>query len=82
MALWGAGEVVRVSPAGEVVATVRVPARQTSSVAFGGPDLTDMYITTATENLTAEDLAAHPLSGSIFRWRGDVAGRRSREWQG
>jgi len=82
VALWGAGEVVRVSPTGDVVATVRVPARQTSCVAFGGPDLTDMYITTATENLTAEDLAAHPLSGSVFRWRGDVAGRRSREWQG
>ncbi len=82
VALWGAGEVVRVSPAGEVVATVRVPARQTSCVAFGGPDLTDLYITTATENLTAEDLAAHPLSGSVFRWRGDIAGRPSREWQG
>ena len=52
VALWGAGEVVRVSPAGEVVATVRVPARQTSCVAFGGPDLTDLYVTTATENLT------------------------------
>lgn len=82
VALWGAGRVVRLSPDGAVVAEVRVPAPHTSSVAFGGEDLSDLYITTARENLDAAELREFPLSGSVFRWRSEVPGRVSNEWVG
>ncbi|HEX7291316.1 MAG TPA: SMP-30/gluconolactonase/LRE family protein, partial [Conexibacter sp.] len=38
VAVWGAGEVRRYTPAGTLAATVACPASQTSSCAFGGPD--------------------------------------------
>jgi sugar lactone lactonase YvrE len=82
VALWGGGRVVRISPDGEVTAEVRVPAPHTSSVAFGGSDLRDLYITTAREDLSREQLDEFPLSGSVFRWRSDVPGRLSSEWLG
>ena len=39
VASWGGSRVLRLSPAGEVVAEVRLPAPHVSSVAFGGDDL-------------------------------------------
>lgn len=82
VACWGGSRVIRVSPAGEVVAQVLLPAPHVSSVAFGGPDLRDLYITTAREELDAAQIAAQPLSGSLFRWRAPVAGSLSRAWAG
>jgi sugar lactone lactonase YvrE len=82
VAIWGGGRVIRLSPAGEIVAEVRVPAPHTSSVAFGGADLRDLFITTARENLDDDQLARFPLSGSVFRWRSTTVGRPAHEWLG
>lgn len=82
VALWGAGRVVRLSPAGTVLVEVAVPAPHTSSVAFGGADLQDLYITTAREELTADQLQEFPLSGSVFCFRNDVSGRVCNGWLG
>jgi D-xylonolactonase len=50
---------------------VRVPTSLTSSVAFGGADSSDLYITTA----GGDDRASHgELAGSLFVTRADVAG--------
>ena len=46
-AVWGAGQVRCYTPGGEFTAVVTVPARHTSSVAFIGPDLDRLLITTA-----------------------------------
>lgn len=81
-ASWGGSRVVRLSPDGEPVAEVRLPAPHVTSVAFGGDDLRDLYITTAREELDAAQLAAQPLSGSVFRWRAPVAGLPARLWGG
>ena len=65
-ARFGGGRVVRYDPDGRVVGEVRVPARQVTCPAFGGPDLTTLYITTAREGYTEDDLRADPLAGSLF----------------
>jgi len=44
---WYGGCVVRYDPDGTVERRVAVPAKQTSSLIFGGPDLTDIFITSA-----------------------------------
>jgi len=68
MALYGGGSVVRCTPEGEVDARIEVPAVAVTSVAFGGADRRDLYITTA-------DHTAEPtLGGSIHRTRVDVPG--------
>ena len=67
VAQWGGSRVVAYRPEdGTVVAEVRVPAAHVSSVAFGGPGLADLYITTAKEHLSAEERAAQPLAGHCF----------------
>lgn len=49
IAIWGAGEVRCYTPGGELVATVEVPAAHVSSVAFVGPELGTLLITSAYE---------------------------------
>jgi D-xylonolactonase len=44
---WFGGCVIRYDPDGVAAYRLNVPASQTSSVAFGGPDLTDLFITSA-----------------------------------
>jgi sugar lactone lactonase YvrE len=74
VARWGAGCVVRVSPDGLPLDRVDLPVSQPSSCAFGGPDLADLYITSAREGLGPESVARQPLAGSLFRCRPGVRG--------
>jgi sugar lactone lactonase YvrE len=62
LALWDGGAVRRYTPAGELDRVLELPAPRTTACAFGGPDLTDLYITTARVGLPAP----HPLSGSVL----------------
>ncbi|MBI2719493.1 MAG: SMP-30/gluconolactonase/LRE family protein [Rhizobiales bacterium] len=73
-AQWTAARVIRLSPAGEKLLTVHVPSFHVTSVCFAGADLRDLYITTARDGLTPEQLDRFPLSGSLFRLRSDVPG--------
>jgi D-xylonolactonase len=64
VAMWGGGCVIRIDPSsGREIDRLRVPTPLTSSVAFGGPDLSDLYITTA----GGDERARHgELAGSLF----------------
>jgi sugar lactone lactonase YvrE len=75
LAVWGAGEVRRYTPDGRLDTVVRVPARQSSSAAFGGPDLGTLFITTARQGYTEGDRAAQPHAGDIFACTPGVTGR-------
>lgn len=66
--------VARFSPDGQLVATVPIPARDITKLAFGGADLTTAYVTSATKNMTPQDMAAMPLAGSLFAFPAPVAG--------
>ena len=44
---WYGGCVARYDPDGKLERRISLPAKQTSSLAFGGPDLTDIFITSA-----------------------------------
>jgi sugar lactone lactonase YvrE len=74
LALWGGACVRRYSPEGHLEQVVELPADHVTSVAFGGEGLTDLFITTARDGLTPEQVAAQPLAGSVFRWRAGVHG--------
>lgn len=75
IALYGGGAVIRVDPLRRrIVGRVAVPASHVTSCAFGGPDLEDLYITTAREGLDRVQLAAQPLAGAIFRARPGARG--------
>jgi sugar lactone lactonase YvrE len=82
IAIWGLGQVRRYSPAGDLVQTIEVPAPNTSSVAFAGPLLDTLVITTASDELTPEQLEAHPLSGRLFTFVPGVTGLPQPLWGG
>lgn len=64
----GGRRVVKLSPAGETLDEVAVPAKAITSCAFGGPEMTDLYI------VTADNLDDPAKAGTIFRGISDVAG--------
>ena len=65
-AQWGSGRVACFDAQGREVDSVSCTAKQTSCPAFGGPDLDRLYVTSATQNLSAEALDALPDSGKTF----------------
>ena len=82
LAVWGRGQVRRLSPSGELLTTIDVPAPHTTSVAFVGPDLDRLLVTTARDELTEDQLAEHPLSGSLFLTDPGVRGLTTHPWSG
>jgi xylono-1,5-lactonase len=64
----GPGEIVRFKPNGTVDRRVKVPAKSVTSVAFGGPDMRDLYA------VTANNTNDRALKGSVFRARSDIPG--------
>jgi sugar lactone lactonase YvrE len=74
-ARFGSGEVIRISPVGEIVDRVRVDgAAQVTSCALGGPDLKTLFITSAKQKLGADALAQQPCAGDLFAVRVEVSG--------
>lgn len=69
-ARFGGGAVVRYAPDGAEVERISIPARKVTSVAFGGEDLMDLYVTTA----GGHDRSTDPLAGVLFRVRVGVRG--------
>jgi sugar lactone lactonase YvrE len=82
VAVWGGGEVRCYTPEGERLATVSVPAPHTTSAAFVGPERDTLLITTATDQLSAAQLDAHPLSGRLFLAHVGVTGLPLPAWAG
>ena len=75
LAVWGSAELRRYTPGGVLDTVVTLPVSQVTSAAFGGADLSTLYITTARENFTPADLAGQPHAGDIFACTPGVTGR-------
>ena len=68
-AQWGASQVVRYSPLGEVDTILHLPISQPSCVCFGGEQLDTLVITSAREGLTDMQLAAEPHAGDVLMYK-------------
>jgi D-xylonolactonase len=66
-AIWYGGRIKRFSPDGKLDREVFLPAVQTASVTFGGPDLADMYVSTSAST-AAEEL--RPAGQDLTAFRG------------
>lgn len=71
VAVFGSSEVRRYSPRGDLDCIVRLPVCAVTSCAFGGEDLTELYITS---NVVFDD-GREPLAGGLFKCRPGVRGR-------
>ena len=81
-ARYGDGCVVRLSPDGDALERVELPVPNVTGLAFGGPDLSTLYVCSAREHLDEAALAAHPLSGAVFAVDTRVHGRPVRTFGG
>jgi len=76
--LWNAevrgSRVVRYTPDGRVDRIITLPVSGVTSCAFGGPGMKTLYITTATQRLSKDELAREPLAGGLFAVDVDVGG--------
>jgi len=63
---FNASRVVRYSPEGRVERVIELPVKRPTSCAFGGPDLDVLFVTTASQNMTAEERAAQPYAGALL----------------
>ncbi|TKG96878.1 SMP-30/gluconolactonase/LRE family protein [Puteibacter caeruleilacunae] len=75
IAHWGGANVSRWNPnSGELLEKVDIPAPLVTSCCFGGKDLTELYVTTASQGLTEDELKRYPLSGSVFKIKTSIKG--------
>lgn len=75
LAVWGGYEVRRYSPDGEQLARVQISTAQPSCCALGGANGTTLYITTAREDMSEEQLAQEADAGRLFSVDVGVVGR-------
>lgn len=63
-AVWGGSCLIRYRPDGTEERRIEFPVKKVSSVTFGGPDYTDIYVTTAGGDQKTTD---GELAGALFR---------------
>jgi sugar lactone lactonase YvrE len=73
-ARFAGGCVVRYAPDGRETHRVPIPAPKSTSCAFGGPALRDLYVTTASVGLSEEEIQDAFDSGDLFRFRPEIPG--------
>jgi sugar lactone lactonase YvrE len=82
LALWAGGALHRYAPDGSLHRVIELPVSHPTSCAFGGPDLTDLYVTTASIELSAAERDRQVHAGGLFRCRPGVAGRAPHRFAG
>lgn len=81
VAVWGAGQVRCFDPSGQQVCTVDLPVSAVSSCAFGGSDLSTLFVTSARYQEPPERLEQQPLAGSVFAVDVGVRGMPVEPWR-
>ncbi|HEY8383287.1 MAG TPA: SMP-30/gluconolactonase/LRE family protein [Microvirga sp.] len=76
---WGASRITRFAPDGSVERVLPVPTAQVTKCAFGGPDLTTLYITTAGIN---RDPEIDPMAGHVFAVETGIKGMKANIFTG
>jgi sugar lactone lactonase YvrE len=73
-AQWGASRIVRYSPKGEEDFILPLSVSQPTCVAFGGPQMDRLFVTSAHQGLSGEALVAQPEAGNLLVFQTDVQG--------
>ncbi len=75
VAMYEGGRILRLSPNGDLLDELVLPAKCPTMVAFGGEDMRTLFITTVSANRPAEEIKRYPASGKVLQTRVGVRGR-------
>jgi D-xylonolactonase len=82
IAFWDGWCVRRFSPAGECLEVVPLPVQKPTSCAFGGPDMSQLYVTSASIGISAAERAVQPCAGGLFMLDTPHAGLEDAAFEG
>ena len=74
IAMYEGAQILKLSPDGNLLASIAVPAQCPTMPCFGGEDGCTLYITTARQNRPNAELQTYPDSGCVFAMQVDVPG--------
>ena len=84
--LWNAeyagGRLVRYTPAGRIDRVIAVPVSNPTCCAFGGSRFDTLFVTSAAQRLSPEQLAREPLAGGLFAVQPGVSGLPESRFRG
>jgi len=66
-ALWDGWAIARFDPTGKEVTRIKMPVPRPTSVTFGGNNLQDLYITSASVGLSQQQIQQCHIAGDLFR---------------
>jgi sugar lactone lactonase YvrE len=75
LALFQGGSVRRFDPNGVMMFDVELPTPFVTCPAFGGDDLSTLFVTSSQHKIAPEERAGHPLAGALFMIDTDTTGR-------
>ncbi|MEK0315681.1 SMP-30/gluconolactonase/LRE family protein [Cohnella sp. 56] len=82
VAHWDGYAVSRFDPdTGACLERIELPVSRVTSCCFGGDNLDELYITSASIGLSEEQLRQEPLAGSLFVYKPGVKGRLSYDFK-
>ena len=74
IAFWDGWCIRRFSPQGELLVKIPMPVQRPTSVAFGGADFTEIFVSSASRDLSAQEMIGQPHAGGLFRFSPGVKG--------
>ncbi len=75
IAMWGGGCITRWDPvSGKLLTKINIPAKNITSIAFGGKNLDIMYVTSSQQGMSESDQKKYPLAGRLFKLKSGITG--------
>lgn len=71
---YGGSAITKFAADGSVDRVIEMPVSQPTACVFGGDDLDILFVTTASQRLSQDQLAKQPLAGEIFAMRTETPG--------
>jgi D-xylonolactonase len=82
IAFWDGGCLRRLSRTGQLITEIELPVQRPTCPAFGGAALDQLFVTSATTGLSAEQRRRQPFAGGLLRLEPGVFGRGSHMFAG
>jgi len=71
---YGAGQVARITPDGQIDQVIVTGTQQLTACALGGSDMRNLYVTSARQRMSDAELAEQPNAGAVFMVRVETPG--------